>query len=275
MRIGSNPNRIASAKGFRPVVLIVVTHLPDTTSEYHKHRLEVIQTCLTSMRAGADMDHTLMVWDNGSCDALTLLLPDLADVVILSPNIGKTAARTSMIRMLPPGTIVAYSDDDMYFYPGWLRPQIELLQHFPNVSAVTGYPVRTASRWGCENTLAWAREHGTLEMGQFIPRRWENDFCVSIGRDPVWHANESRRDREGRVTYNGKQAYCLGHHCQFVGYQERLVRAATWDDKAMGDEKPLDRALDAIGLRLATTDRHCRHIGNVLHDELRKELHLQ
>lgn len=272
MRVGSNPNRVASAKGFRPIVLTVVTHLPDLTSEYHKRRFEVIYTCLTSMRQGADMEHTLMVWDNGSSSALTNVLPDLADVVILSPNIGKTAARTSMIRMLPPKTIIGYSDDDMYFYPGWLAPQIELLRHFPNVAAVTGYPVRTASRWGCENTLAWAEANGKLERGQFIPRQWEDDFCVSIGRDPARHAETSALDREGRVTYKGKQAYCLGHHCQFIGYQEKLVQATAYDGRAMGDEKPLDRTLDAIGLRLSTTQRYTRHIGNVLDDNLRKEL---
>lgn len=275
MRVGHNPNRVAGAKGFRPIVLTVVTHLPDLTSEYHKHRFEVIYTCLTSMRQNANMDHTLMVWDNGSCDPLRQVLPDLADVVILSPNIGKTAARTSMIRMLPPGTIVGYSDDDMYFYPDWLAPQIDLLKHFPNVAAVTGYPVRTASRWGCDNTLAWAEEHAKLERGQFIPRQWEDDFCVSIGRDPEWHRQASARDREGLVTYEGKQAYCLGHHCQFIGYQEQLFKAAAWDGKAMGDEKVLDRALDAVGLRLATTQRLARHIGNVLHEELRKELFMQ
>jgi glycosyltransferase involved in cell wall biosynthesis len=255
-------------------VLTVVTHLPDLTSDYHRNRLEVIYTCLKSMRDGARMEHTLIVWDNGSCDPLRDVLSDLADVVILSPNIGKTAARTSMIRMLPPETIIAYSDDDMYFYPGWLAPQIELLQHFPNVAAVTGYPVRTASRWGCEHTIAWAEANAKLEMGRFLPRSWEDDFCISIGRDPAWHAQSSERDREGRVTYNGKQAYTLGHHCQFVGYQERLVKAAVYDGKAMGDEKVTDRALDAIGLRLATTQRWARHIGNVIHDELRKELGL-
>lgn len=272
MRIGQNPLRIASvSEKIKPVACIVVTHLPSRQG-YHEHRLEVIQTCLTTMRERARVDHTFIVWDNGSCpELLNWLVKFAPDMLMLSKNIGKTAARTSLIRMLPPKTIVCYSDDDILFYDNWLRPQIEILEGFPNVACVTGYPVRTASRWGVENTLAWAQKNGKLERGKFIPREWENDFCISIGRNPKEHVHTSQYDEEGRVTYNGRQAYCLSHHCQFIGYQERLAQAAVYDGKAMGDEKVLDIALDKIGLRLATTQRYARHIGNVMDEKARRE----
>jgi glycosyltransferase involved in cell wall biosynthesis len=276
MRQGSNPNRVANAKGFRPVALCVVTHLPDLRQDYHARRLEVVQACLTSMRQGAHVEHTFMVWDNGSCPEFTNWLANDfdPDVMILSANIGKTAARTSMIRMLPPRTVVCYSDDDMYFYDNWLAPQIEILQHFPNVAAVSGYPVRTSFRWGNENTLEWARKNAEVEKGRFLPRAWEDDFAVSIGRDPEWHADYSGNDYEYIATYRGKRAYLTAHHCQFIGYQERLAQVAHYDNKAMGDEKVFDIALDSIGLRLATTDRLARHIGNVIDENLRREIQL-
>jgi len=272
MRIGNNPNRIANVEGFEKIVFCVVTHLPRLTG-YHEHRLEVVQTCLETMRSGAHMRHTFMVWDNGSCpELLDWLANDFRpDTLIMTPNIGKTAARTSMIRMLPPETVVCYSDDDMLYYDRWLAPQLELLQHFPNVACVTGYPVRTSFRWGNENTLAWARKFAKVEKGRFLPREWEDDFSVSIGRDPARHAETSANDYEHIATYNGRRAYLTSHHCQFIGYQERLAGAAFYDGRAMGDEKITDIALDKIGLRLATTDRLARHIGNVLHDELRRE----
>lgn len=273
MREGSNPNRIANAKGFRQIVCAVVTHLPNLEG-YHAKRLEVVQMCLTSMRKGTHADHTFLVWDNGSCPEFKNWLANefKPDVMIFSPNIGKTAARTNVIRMLPPKSIVCYSDDDMYYYDNWLAPQIELLQHFPNVSCVTGYPVRTSFRWGNEHTLAWAKTHGKLEKVRSLPREWEDDFAISVGRDPQWHADYSANDYEYLVTYKGKQAYCTAHHCQFVGYQEVLQRAAVYDGKAMGDERPMDIALDKLGLRLATTNRLARHIGNVIDDKLRKEI---
>jgi hypothetical protein len=239
---------------------------------YHEHRLDVIKTCLTTMQEGAKTKHTLAVWDNGSCADLRdwLQAEFKPDVLILSGNIGKTAARTSLARMFHPRTIIGYSDDDMYFFDNWLAPQIELLKHFPNVSSVTGYPVRTSFRWGCENTIAWAKANGKLEVGRYLPREWEDDFAVSIGRNPEWHEQYSEQDQDYIVTYNGKQAYCTSHHCQFIANVEKIEKVLQYDSHAMADEKPFDIALDSIGLRLATTQRLTRHIGNVLDEKIRQ-----
>lgn len=274
MRVGSNPLRGKTAAELADVVLCVVTHLPEQAG-YHAERLEVVQTCLRSMTQNAGMEYSLCVWDNGSCDELRewIFYEVKPDVFVQSINLGKTTGRTGLTRMIPPGKVVCYSDDDILFYPNWLRPQIELLRHFPGVACVSGYPVRTAFRWGNANTKAWARKHAALEIGRYLPREWEDDFAVSIGRDPKWHAEEwSQNDNDARITYKGKQAYATAHHCQFIGKSDVLSRAMRFDKDAMGDERALDERLDSIGLRLATIQRYTRHIGNVLHDELRKEL---
>lgn len=274
MRVGHNPRRQFPAELLvRPVALGVVTHLPDLKG-YHAERLEVVQTCLTTMRAGARMDHTFIVWDNGSGPELMDWLEGefRPDILVKSGNVGKTAARTALFRMVHPRTILAYSDDDIYYYDNWLAPQMALLQHFPKVAAVTGYPVRTSFRWGTANTREWARKFAQLEEGRFLPREWENDFAVSVGREPEWHANYTKDDKDYRVTFRGVQAYATSHHCQFVAKAEVIDHLLQFDGWAMGDEKPFDEALDNVGLRLATTERLTRHIGNVLHDELRKEL---
>lgn len=274
MRVGTNPNRAKAANKFEQVNFAIVTHLPNMDAGYHADRLEVIQVCLSTMRDGAgDRPYSVCVWDNGSCDALRdwLQYEFRPDVLVLSENMGKTAARAGLIKMLPPGSIVAYSDDDIMFYPGWLEPQIELLEHFPKVSVASGYPVRTAFRWGVENTLKWAKKYN-LESGKFIPREWEDDFCVSIGRDPEWHVGYTANDMDYRVTYKGKQAYCTSHHCQFVGYVDRIAPHLFYDDQSMGDEKPFDIAMDKAGLRLATIQRYARHMGNKLDEKIRQEL---
>ena len=272
MRKGNNPNRSSGAAQYMPIILIVVTHLPNQTG-YHAGRMEVVQTCLNTMRDNAGQETTIIVWDNGSSADLRdwLQFEYKPDMLMLSENIGKTAARTSLIRMCPPGSIIGYSDDDILFSKDWLNPQLDLLRSFPNVAVVTGYPVRTAFRWGVENTLAWACKEGILEKGEFLPRQWEDDFCVSIGRDPIWHKENTVDDINYRVTYKGKHAYCTAHHCQFVGYQETLVKATRYDGRSLGDEKPFDIALDKLGLRLATIDKLTRHIGNVLDSEIKQE----
>ena len=145
MRIGSNPLRNNTAQSFAPVVLAVVTHLPNTLG-YHEHRLEVIQKCIESMTKHAP-PHSLIIWDNGSCEALRQWIRYIKpDVFIESVNVGKSTARTAIFRMLPPETLVAMSDDDILYSPGWFEEQVKILNTFPNVACVTGNPIRTSFR---------------------------------------------------------------------------------------------------------------------------------
>jgi|GEM_PF-3288445 len=69
MRIGNNPMRGKPIQHTMPgEVATVTTHLPNQEG-YHAQRLEVVQTCLKSMRNGAP-GIPVMVWDNGSCQEL-------------------------------------------------------------------------------------------------------------------------------------------------------------------------------------------------------------
>src|SRR5258706_15674367 len=109
MRIGQNPlkEQIAPAT-IKPIVFLVVTHLPDDGSEYHSERFEIIKTCLNSMRDNAHREHTFMIWDNGSgMDFKAWLQMNFRpDILILSGNLGKAAARTLAVNMLPPDMVV-------------------------------------------------------------------------------------------------------------------------------------------------------------------------
>lgn len=276
MRVGRNPNTTAQAMTLEPIVLSAVTYLPNEDG-YHAKRLEVIKTCLLSMRQNAETKHSFIVWDNGSIPQLKDWIRKVIrpDVFIESINLGKGFAKAAIARMLPSKTIMGFSDDDILFTKNWLKPQIELLQHFPNVSLVTGYPIRTSFRWGCENTIRWAKQNGELEAGRFLSDEWERDFAVSIGRPVDIHEEGTRQDLDYRVKYKGKSAYCTGHHCQFVGYAGRLAEIAVSDGLAMGTEKPFDLRADEKGLRLATTNRLTRHIGNVLDEEMRKNVEIR
>lgn len=275
-RQGQNPLRTKPAPSqFKDIVFVVVTHLPcEETPGYHAGRMDVVKTCLQTMRWGAHRDHTFMVWDNGSNSEFRDWVQHIfePDILVLSKNIGKTNARTAAIQMLPLGSIVCYSDDDILYYDNWLNPQLELLYHFPNVAVVSGYPIRTMFRWGCENTVRWAKENGKLEQGRFMPKEWEDDYAVSVGRDPQEHVQYTLKDVDYRVTYEGKQAYTTAHHCTFMGYAVKLVQACQFDAMAMNDEKPFDIALDNIGLRISTTQRLARHMGNVIDEKIKNEI---
>lgn len=277
MRVGQNPNRFQPAPySFKDTIILVVTHLPcEEEAGYHAQRMEVVKTCLTSMRNGANREHTFMVWDNDSKSEFRDWLQHIfePDVLIMSKNIGKNPARAAAIQMMPLSSIVAYSDDDFYYYNDWLNPQIKILNHF-SAQLVTGYPCRMMFRWACKPTLDWSNKHGKLERGRFIPDEWEADYALSIGREPEYHLKEFTKDTDYdyRVSYNGSQAYCHGHHAQFVGYVSRLLPGLYSDNMAMSDERKFDEEQSRLGLRLCTTERLCRHMGNVIDDNLRKEI---
>ena len=270
-RDGMNQLRLAKIPGYGPVVVGAITHLPNMDG-YHADRFEVIKASLDSMRRNAGMDCEIMVWDNGSCIELLHWLINVyrPDYMMMSRNIGKANARSGMVRMLPPSTIVGVADDDMYYYPDWLLEQVNILQHFPNVGQVSGYPVRTQQRWGNKRTLEWAQNHANLNVGKFIPEEYDRDFCTSIGRDYAFHLTYTDADKDYLITYRGKQAYGVAHHCQWIGYAGVMAPFCRWDLDAMGDEKPFDNAVDEAGLlRLTTVTRYTRHIGNKLDADLK------
>ena len=271
MRTEMNPNRRTKADGYAPYIASSIVHLPNFKG-YHEQRFEVVKTSLTTMRENAGLDCQILIWDNGSCQEFRdwLLNEYKPDYVVLSNNVGLSNARAGLIRMLPPDVILGVADDDMYYYPDWFKAQVELMNYFPNVGQVSGYPVRTQMRWGNKRTLEWARKVAIVEEGSFIPAEWDRDYCTSIGRDYEWHKKHTENDWDYRITYRGVQAYAFAHHCQFICKVKLLANLMSFTTEAMSDDKPFDWAVDNTGmLRLTTINRYTRHMGNVMDDDLK------
>lgn len=270
MRLGNNPLKSFAIPPPARVVVAVITHLPSLQDEYHATRFDVIKQSLWSLYTrGGNVEFDICVWDNGSCEPVREWLDNFyPHRLVLSRNIGKTNALKSIMRMCPPDAILAYGDDDIEYFPGWLAPQIEILETYPNVGTVTGWPVRLMSAWGEIGTLTWANQHAQVETGKFIPSEWDRDYCSSIGRDYEDYKTHVWGIQDSRITYKGVQAYAMSQHCQFVCYPERVESLIPWTDAAMADEIEWDKAVDAAGLlRLATVEQLTRHMGNVLESE--------
>jgi glycosyltransferase involved in cell wall biosynthesis len=273
MRIGRNPLTGKTLGALPDKVMTVTTHLPNFEG-YHENRLDVVKLCLNSMRNGTSEEIPVIIFDNGSCEEFTDWLREeyRPYTLVLSPNIGKSSARAALVRMVRSDAIITVTDDDMLFYPGWFDASMELLTTFPNVGKVSCYPVRTMSRWGCDSTKAWAKANGKVEVGKFISEEEDFDFCTSIGREYDWQKEYTKIDVEHRVNYNGVQAYCMGHHCQFMAYANRIIPFCVRSESCMHDEKPFDIAIDQAGyLQLTTTTRYARHIGNYVDKKVEKE----
>lgn len=265
-RVGYNPLVNDSLPPYPAIVLVVITHLPNRMG-YHEQRFDVIQKSINTMRENAGRDVPLYVWDNGSEVGfrywLTCTLKP--DYLTLAPNMGKASARTSIMRSFPSNTILCFGDDDILYKPDWLSPQLDLLYTFPDVGAVSGCPVRTQARWGTDYTLEWAMKEADITVGRFIPDEWEFDHCQSIGRDYDDHLRDTKDEQDTLIAYQGKRAYAMAHHMQFICVAGRLSMLKHWPRQAMRAEKEFDVAVDNLNLlRLTTTERLTTHMGNRL-----------
>lgn len=270
MRTEMNPNRKLKVTGFAKYVAASIVHLPNL-KEYHAQRFDVVKCSLETMRRNAGLDCQIYVWDNGSCSEFRKWLIEeyKPDFLMLSANVGKSNARAGIVNSLPDDTVFSMSDDDMFFYPGWFKSQVEILDAFPIVGTVSGWPVRTQFRFSYRTGLKWGRDHGAIRWGKWITKQEDKDFCSSIGRDYQRHLQTSKNDTEFKLSWRGKEAYGTGHHAQFIGTAKTLKPFAVTSEQAMRTERDFEDAIDKAGLlRLTTCERNCRHIGNILDKDL-------
>jgi hypothetical protein len=281
-RIGVNPSRF-KASDYSParVTVCVLTYVPHTAG-YFRQRLEILRLCLSSLLASTDSAYDLLVFDNGSSQEAVDYLDGLQEggqiqfLIRSGQNIGKIGAWQLMFH-LAPGEVIAYSDDDIFYSPGWLEAGLEILGAFPRAGMVSGVPVRNAATYAVQAVdacLADTASGVTARRERRIPDEWEADWAASTGRDPAEHL-KAFQDRQDLVLESqGVEAIAGANHFQFIAPKDLLLRCLPegWPGRLMGHMVELDEAVDRTGsLRLSTTGRYTRHIGNQVSPDLAEE----
>jgi glycosyltransferase involved in cell wall biosynthesis len=276
-RIGYNPSR-GQETSYRParVTAAVLTYLPNQDG-YFRDRLDVSRLCIESILANTQGDFDLLVFDNGSCPPLVDYLRGLhqrglIDYLLLSShNIGKIAA-LQMIFRLAPGEIVAYTDDDIFFLPGWLEAHLKLIDTFPRVGAVTGLYIRPRVNYAVQSTMTFAQDSQVeLTRGRFIPRSWEEEYINNSNRTWDSYAKEIEGLEDIALSYQGVEALVSAHHFQFVAPRQVMQQALPqeWTGQLMGQMGVLEKKVDELGyLRLSTRQQTVRLLGNSLSPEM-------
>ncbi|MDH5605606.1 MAG: glycosyltransferase family 2 protein [Anaerolineae bacterium] len=272
MRIGQNPAKtMDSVHQPARITAAVVTYIP-TLGGYYADSLEILKLCLGSLRRHADLDFDLMVFDNASCDeARDYLLGEqhqgnIQYLVLSDKNIGKAGA-WNYIFAAAPGEIVAYADSDVYFYPGWLGPQVAALEAFPNSGMVTGLPMLTPVEYSSA-TVAWAERQADVryEHGRFLA--WEDFWrhAVTLGGDESRARQFYEENEDHCIVYQGQRYYIGAAHFQFIARKQVLQQALPIpSERPMGQVRLLDEKINELGfLRLTTEDWHVRHMGNTI-----------
>jgi glycosyltransferase involved in cell wall biosynthesis len=277
-----NPSRLRITD-YHParVTICLLVHIPEQIG-YFAHRLDVLKLCLRSILTHTEGSFELLVFDNGSClevvDYLRSLQEDgaIQYLFLSSRNIGISSALKIMFSAAP-GEIIAYSQDDVLFLPGWLQAHLEILDTYPRVGMVSGMPVREQFRYGNQYLPNYLSEFPEVsaKYGHFIPDKWERDFYESGGRDVEKELETIRvAYKDILLEYKGIKAYSTAVHFQYVARKSVILQGfeAKWEERLMvGPDVEIDKRIDILGYaRLSTNQRYVRHIGNIITHDFEK-----
>lgn len=279
-RIGMNPMRGQKIdRSPARITLAVLTYLPQEIG-YFEHRFDVTRLCIESLIANTPQPYDLMVFDNGSCSLMTdyllgLLNTNKIQYLILSRcNVGKLNALQSIFK-IAPGEIVAYTDDDVFFLPGWLEEHLKILENYPNVGLMTGFYIRSHMRYATQTLEQFAeRDDVHIEQGNLVPFEVEEHYAENMGR--TWNQYQAEVEGLQDIRYYFKSLPALasaGHH-QFVAYRDIALKALPQerDDHLMGKMVEFEIRVDELGyLRLSTNEPVTRLLGNIVNSKILEE----
>jgi glycosyltransferase involved in cell wall biosynthesis len=254
-----------------------MTYIPNLEG-YFTHRLDVLKVSLASLIHSLDGNVDIMVMNNGSCREVQEFLEDQLEsgriqyLIQSRRNLGVIGGFKVLFNAAL-GEVVAYCDDDVLYYPGWLDAHLQILDTFPNVGMVSGAPV------------GYSSEHATKSVDNLIkqspadlsvldkPRNptWEGSWAESTGRSVEDHLEEIKQSPNQHLVYRGLEAVRSAKHFQFVTPKKVICEAFSpdWSGSLMDGLVGLDESVDKLGyLRLSTPHRYAQHIGNALSPEI-------
>ena len=277
MRKGQNPAKFVNQVAHPERITVAVLNYIPFIGGFYAQTLQVLKTCLGSIWANTDLPYDLLVFDNGSCqEAIDFLVDAHAEgkiqyLILSEKNLGKGGAWNILLEAAP-GEIIAYADNDVYFYPGWLSKSLKILEGFPKSGMVTSRPFRTKMEL-CASTLRWAANTSSvlLERGQFIPWEEFKAFDMSLGQDEAEVLQRYQTTEDIRLTYTPAGGEPLtaqvgASHWQFLAYKTVITQFLPFAmDKPMGQVRQLDERLDAAGyLRLMPVEFLAQNMSNRL-----------
>jgi glycosyltransferase involved in cell wall biosynthesis len=273
MRVGQNPAKsLKEVEKPAEITVAITTYIP-FLSGYYEQSLDVLKTSMKSLLQAGGPEFNLLVFDNGSCvEAREFLLEqrDLGYIqflILSDKNLGVGGA-WDIVFAASPGKVIAYSDYDILYRPGWLDESLRVLETFPKIGMVTARPIRSPAEY-YSSFMEWAESESEalIEHGKFLD--WETylEHSLSCGsgveESREWY--DSREDY--RVTYQGVSVHAGSGHFQFTAYRDVLAEALPLNmDQPMGGQvRWLDIRLNEKGYsRVCLPKPLIKHIGNRL-----------
>lgn len=289
MRLGRNPYKGEAGRTAaycpRDVTAAMLTFVP-TNSGYFAERFETLKLSLASLVAHTEGEYDLMVLDNGSHQDVRNYLLDLHRrelitwLILSERNLGVLGG-LSVLLQAAPGTYVAYSDDDVFFHPGWLEAALQIHDRFPSVAYVSGCPAHHNVDSYNASTLDLPTRFPVVQcVSGAWKEDWDRRYAASIGAS-VDYIEKNREKRVPLFEAGGVRAWAVSTHFQFVARRSALAgvlplprtrnaMASSLSDLSANLPAVFDGRLDDQGFaRLTTEVPFTEHLGNHTTEHMR------
>ena len=135
MRVGQNPAKTVKEVAKPKRITIAVLNYIPFMSGFFAEMFDVLKLCLGSIWENTDMPYDLLVFDNASCPEVREYLVQkqqegkIQFLILSDTNLGKGGAWNIMLAAAP-GEVIAYTDNDCYFFSGWLSNSLKVLETY-------------------------------------------------------------------------------------------------------------------------------------------------
>ncbi|MDB5272141.1 MAG: hypothetical protein JWO58_508 [Chitinophagaceae bacterium] len=286
MRVGKNPYKGINGEGKayvgKKVTVAMLTFIPNFLG-YYRERFDLLKLSIESLIKHTDSALAdILVLDNGSCTEVRAYLQHLHDqgnivfYVQSKYNLGYNGG-LNWIYSACQSPYLSYSDDDVFFHPGWLEKAMEVHENFPSIGMVSCGPSKLKLSEHHEYSKALAEKYPDLVTSKRSPESWKEEwdqlFLKSVGSD----ISEFPKLNELEIpVLESNQVCCfpVSTHFHYVLSREAielLYPFPVGDLMSSNIKNPefnmllvFDKVLDDGGLAKVTTcGMYTEHLGNV------------